>query len=237
MGSSLCARARKHIVGVGTSALLGWCVIGCGGPDKPAAAPTNETPGGAKPGENQVGGTPANMEGAGTSGLTGSAKSAYEAGWQAYLRGDLPTAKKQFQEAASLDTKSGSPHYSLGVVNEHLGDTPGAQQSYRMAFANSPDHEVAMCAYALSLALQSNLAVELGLDDNAVAQLTGAALDRPVDIVLGHVGGAGSRHDGVQVLAHAGSDRDRLRELAEELAAFDVGRALGTLDLCPLGVS
>jgi tetratricopeptide (TPR) repeat protein len=38
------------------------------------------------------------------------------------------------------------------VVNEHLGDLAGAQQAFRTAFSNAPDHELSMCAYALSLA-------------------------------------------------------------------------------------
>src|SRR5690606_6047716 len=45
-----------------------------------------------------------------------------------------------------------SPPYSLGVVNERLGDTAGAQQAYRTAFSNNPKHAHSMCAYALSVA-------------------------------------------------------------------------------------
>ncbi len=96
------------------------------------------------------------VDGAGTSGLSGAAKSAYEAGWQAWLKGDLATAKKHFQEAASLAPKSPSPPYSLGVVDEYLGDKSGAQQAFRSAFSNAPDHELSMCAYALSLANAGN---------------------------------------------------------------------------------
>lgn len=91
------------------------------------------------------------IDGAGTSGLSGAAKSAYEAGFQAWLKGDLAGAKKGFQEAATLAPKSPSPPYSLGVVNEYLGDRAGAQQAFRTAFSNAPDHELSMCAYALSL--------------------------------------------------------------------------------------
>ena len=121
----------------------------CGG-DKPVNYPKDAGPGGIVT-DNQ-GGQVGIIEGAGTSGLDGSAKSAYDAGWQAWLKGDLATAKKQFQEAASLAPKSPSPPYSLGVVLEHLGDMSGAQQSFRTAFTNDPEHELSMCAYALSLA-------------------------------------------------------------------------------------
>ena len=122
----------------------------CGG-DKPVNYPSAEAGAGTPVTDNQ-GAQVGVVEGAGNSGLNGSAKSAYDAGWQAWLRGDLATAKKHFQEAASLDPKSPSPPYSLGVVNEHLGDKSGAQQAFRTAFSNSPDHELSMCAYALSLA-------------------------------------------------------------------------------------
>src|SRR5262249_53490883 len=51
-----------------------------------------------------------------------------------------------------LAPKSPAPPYSLGIVQERLGDLAGAQQSYRAAFSANPDHEISMCAYALSLA-------------------------------------------------------------------------------------
>lgn len=137
-------------------ALIAGCVgaalvaPACGG-DKPVNYPSPEAGAGAVVTDNQ-GGQVGVIDGAGTSGLEGSAKSAYDAGWQAWLKGDLATAKKQFQEAASLAPKSPSPPYSLGVVEEHLGNLSGAQQSYRTAFSNDPEHELSMCAYALSLA-------------------------------------------------------------------------------------
>jgi len=81
-----------------------------------------------------------------------AAKAAYDRGWAAWLGGDLPAAKAAFQEAAQKDPKSPAPHYSLGCVLERLGDLSGAQQEYRTAFSMKPDYEVAMGAYALSLA-------------------------------------------------------------------------------------
>ena len=82
----------------------------------------------------------------------GSALDAYTEGWNAWLVGDLPTAKTKFQAAQSLAAKSPAPPYSLGIVLERQGDLAGAQQAYRTAYTNAPDHELSMCAYALSLA-------------------------------------------------------------------------------------
>lgn len=126
-------------------------VVACGGSDKQVTYPQNDASAGT-PVVSGEGAEVGVVEGAGTSGLTGAAKSAYDDGWQAWMRGDLDAAKKQFEEASKLDPKSPSPLYSLGVVEEHLGDLAGAQQAYRAAFTTSSDHELSMCAYALSLA-------------------------------------------------------------------------------------
>jgi tetratricopeptide (TPR) repeat protein len=123
----------------------------CGGSDKKVIAPAADAGQGTAV-MTQGGGQVGVVDGAGGSGLTGSALSRYQEGWQAWLQGDLPTAKKKFQEAQGLDSKSPAPPYSLGVVLERLGDIAGAQQSYRSAFSANPDHELSMCAYALSLA-------------------------------------------------------------------------------------
>jgi Tfp pilus assembly protein PilF len=123
----------------------------CGGEDKHVVAPSKEA-GAGTPVVTDTGQQVGVVDSAGGSGLTGSAKSTYEAGWAAWLRGDLQTAKQKFQEAMSQAPKSPAPPYSLGVVQERLGDLSGAQQSYRTAFGNDPDHEISMCAYALSLA-------------------------------------------------------------------------------------
>jgi Flp pilus assembly protein TadD len=92
------------------------------------------------------------MDGAGTSGLSGTAKDAYDRGFKAWMEGDFEGAKKGFSEAANADPKAASPHYSLGVMLERLGDLSGAQAEYRTAFTLKPDHEIAMGAYALCLA-------------------------------------------------------------------------------------
>jgi tetratricopeptide (TPR) repeat protein len=140
--------ARRHLWLLAALAVASFIVLGpgCGGGEKPPNFPTPEAGPSETPDGGQVG------EGEGTSGLSGSAKSTYESGWQAWLSGDLATAKTKFQEAAALDSKSPSPQYSLGVVCEHQGDKACAQQAFRAAFSASPGHELSMCAYALSLA-------------------------------------------------------------------------------------
>jgi tetratricopeptide (TPR) repeat protein len=137
--------------------VLGVCIAGaslfapaCGGPDKPVNYPDGGGTGSAV--TDNKGAQVGVIDSAGTSGLEGSAKSTYDAGWQAWLRGDLATAKSKFTDAQSAAPKSPAPSYSLGVVLEHLGDISGAQQAYRAAFSNDPTHELSMCAYALSLA-------------------------------------------------------------------------------------
>jgi tetratricopeptide (TPR) repeat protein len=123
----------------------------CGSSEKKVIAPAADA-GAGTPVMTEAGGQVGVVDSAGGSGLTGTARSRYEEGWRAWLNGDLPTAKRKFQEAQSADPKSPTPPYSLGVVMERLGDTAGAQQSYRNAFTNNPTHELSMCALALSLA-------------------------------------------------------------------------------------
>lgn len=135
----------------GASATLMIALAACGGPDKRVVAPTKGADAGT-PVMTEAGGQVGVVDGAGGSGLTGAARGQYEEGWKAWLSGDLATAKKKFQEAQASDPKSAAPPYSLGVVLERLGDVSGAQQAYKSAFANNPEHEISMCAYALSLA-------------------------------------------------------------------------------------
>lgn len=126
-------------------------VAACGGDNKDVKYPQADAASGAAVTDDK-GAQVGVVDGAGTSGLEGSAKSIYEQGWQAWLRGDLQAAKKSFQEATSAAPKSPAPPYSLGVVLERLGQLADAQQAYRDAFSKSPEHELSMCAYALSLA-------------------------------------------------------------------------------------
>jgi tetratricopeptide (TPR) repeat protein len=142
---------NTKIVKIGVLGAVAVLLLACGGDDKRVVAPSKDA-GAGTPVMTQTGGQVGVVDSAGGSGLTGSALSAYQEGWKAWLDGDLATAKKKFQDAASADPKSPAPPYSLGVVLDRLGDAAGAQQAYRTAFSNNPDHEVSMCAYALSLA-------------------------------------------------------------------------------------
>ncbi len=138
-------------ISAGLAAGLILVFAACGGDDKRVVAPSADA-GAGTPVMTEGGGQVGVVDSAGGSGLTGTARSHYEAGWKAWLNGDLQTAKKKFQDAQSADPKSPAPPYSLGVVLERLGDTAGAQSAYRNAFTNNPNHEISMCAHALSLA-------------------------------------------------------------------------------------
>lgn len=141
---------KSVAAGFGVASVV-LALAACGGDDKRVVAPSADA-GAGTPVMTKTGGEVGVVDSAGGSGLSGSAKSRYEEGWQAWLNGDLATAKKKFQEAHDIDSKSPAPSYSLGVVLERLGDMAGAHQAYRSAFSANPDHELSMCAYALSLA-------------------------------------------------------------------------------------
>ncbi len=134
---------------VGTSAFTAVASQGCGGADTKVEYPqgdaggTVQTGGGAQVGVT----TPGN-----DIGLSGAAKDAYDRGWQAWLAGDLPGAKAAFKDALDKAPNSYAAHYSLGTVLERLGDVSGAQQEFRASFSAKSDYEIAICAYALSLA-------------------------------------------------------------------------------------
>jgi Tfp pilus assembly protein PilF len=84
--------------------------------------------------------------------ISPAAKASYDRGWASWKSGDLQGAKSSFMTATQQDPHSPAPHYALGAVLERLGDVPDAQQEYRAAFTFKPDYDVAMGAYALSLA-------------------------------------------------------------------------------------
>lgn len=138
------------------AASVAAAAVGCGGGDTKVNYPQSDAGGAAV--TNQQGGqvgvsggaTPTGEPGE-SSGLTGSALSSYQKGWQAWLAGDLKTAKAAFQETIDKEPKSPAAHYSLGTVLERLGDNAGAQQEFRTAFTVK-EYEPAECAYALNLA-------------------------------------------------------------------------------------
>ncbi len=153
--------------------LLSATLAACGGDKPEAKAPTAGTEpsadtsgGGAGPAPalpadpiagGGGGGGATTVVDVNQSGLTGAAKEAYQRGFRAWLDGDLPSAKKGFAEAASADPKSPVPRYAIGLVDQRTGDLSGAQQEWRTAFTMAPDFEVAMGAYALSLASAGHL--------------------------------------------------------------------------------
>jgi tetratricopeptide (TPR) repeat protein len=135
---------------LGVSALA-CAVPGCGGDAKPANYPTTDGGAPVATTESDGGKTSTRAD------ISAAAKDAYERGWKAFNAGELSTAKQAFTEAGQKDPRSGAPHYSLGTVLEHLGDLAGAQQEYRAAFSLQPDYEVAVGAYAMSLASAGNI--------------------------------------------------------------------------------
>ena len=75
-------------------------------------------------------------------------------------------------------------------------------------------------------------------------QLAGAALDRLLDVVGGHVDFLGLRDDRAQARVHArvaaavaGGDGQFLDDARENLAALGIGRALLVLNRVPLGMA
>lgn len=104
--------------------------------------------------------------------MNAAALQAYNAGMAAFQNGDLATARTQFTQATQADAKAYQAFYSLGVVRERLGDTPGALSAYRQATAIVPDYEPAIVAYAVLLA-------HSGRPDEAVEYLTGRMAAMP----------------------------------------------------------
>lgn len=126
----------------------------CGGSQPPPQAPVKPVASAvqkpaAKPATGQKLGVSVGPE---ASELTGDAKSAYDRGFQAWMSGDLQTAKSAFSDAARKAPSAGGPRYSLGCVLERLGDTQGALDAYRAAYTANAKYEVALGAHAVLLA-------------------------------------------------------------------------------------
>jgi Tfp pilus assembly protein PilF len=147
-------RVWLAIVGGAAIAAGGAWLPACGGEEPTPATAANAKDGGAAPA------TPAAPVGKGNAvpipiqhaDITGPAKSGYDKGYRAFAAGDLSGAKAAFTEATRADSSAPAPHYALGTVLDRLGDASGAQQEYRAAFSAKPDYEIAIGAYALSLA-------------------------------------------------------------------------------------
>jgi tetratricopeptide (TPR) repeat protein len=84
--------------------------------------------------------------------LPGDAKAAYDRGFQSWGSGDLQGARAAFTEAVAKAPDSGAARYSLACVLERLGDTSGALDAYRAAYASKRSYEAAAGGYTVLLA-------------------------------------------------------------------------------------
>ncbi len=139
-------------------------LAGCGGsagaaksPESPSQADTPASASGTGPSpagqQFAVPDVPSGGEsGANRPKMNAAAASAYNAGLEAFKRGDLGAAKTQFIQASQADPKAYQAFYSLGVVRERMNETSGALTSYRQATSVVADYEPAIVAYAVLLA-------------------------------------------------------------------------------------
>lgn len=88
--------------------------------------------------------------------LSAAARQAYEAGLQAFRKGDLAGAKKQFSTAVQEDAQAHEAHYALGLVQERLRAPKDALNAYKQSLAVRSDYEPAIYAYAVLLAKQGS---------------------------------------------------------------------------------
>jgi Tfp pilus assembly protein PilF len=131
------AAANKGAVAPGPAAAEG----------APSAAPA------AAGGQFAIADAPTNGEsGSNRPKMNAAAEAAYNAGMDAFKKGDLPGAKNQFSQATQADPKAYQAFYSLGVVRERTNETSGALTAYRQATTVLPDYEPAIVAYAVLLA-------------------------------------------------------------------------------------
>ena len=139
-GASLSACAKKK-----PAATAGTNVAGSGSPAGPGLA----SPGGDSSVANidSSFGTPDEK-----TDLTGSAKSDYEKGFEAWSRGDLKTARDKYKDAQGEAPKSGAPGYALGIVLDRMGDAAGADAAFRQAYGANPKADRAVYAEAMLLA-------------------------------------------------------------------------------------
>lgn len=88
--------------------------------------------------------------------ISGSAKAAYDKGMAAWAAGDLNGAAAAFKEATDADSNSHQSWYSLGVIQERLGN-PAALEAYRKAYTIHDGYELAIQAYGLLLAKRGSV--------------------------------------------------------------------------------
>ncbi len=89
--------------------------------------------------------------------MNAAAASAYQAGIQAFKRGDLTGAQTQLGQAVAADPKAYQAHFALGAVYARAGDTSRANQSYRAALDIVPGFEPAIREVAGDLMRTGNL--------------------------------------------------------------------------------
>jgi len=154
---------KSHLGRMGAAFAFAFAVGACGAGSKQAAAPAaapgesagEAAPGAVPAGDGQqfgVGDQPTSGEAAQRPKMNAQAAQAYSAGMSAFQNGDLATARTQFTQATQADSEAFQAFYSLGVVRERLGDTPGALAAYRQSATIVADYEPAIVAYAVLLA-------------------------------------------------------------------------------------
>ncbi len=89
--------------------------------------------------------------------MNDSAAKSYTGGIQAFMAGDLPTAKKMFTDATTADPTAFQAFYSLGVVNERLKANDEAGSAYRQAYTLQPTYEYPIVAAGLLKAKRGSL--------------------------------------------------------------------------------
>jgi Tfp pilus assembly protein PilF len=140
--------------------MLGLTAVACGG--KPPEGPPQPTPGGVPgnpmmppaPGGVQMGVPDKPPEG--DIKMNAQAAAFYQQAMMLWANGDLQGAKASFVQATQADANAYQAYYSLGVIQERLGEA-GALDSYEKSFEIVPKYERAMVAYGTLLAKRGKL--------------------------------------------------------------------------------
>ncbi|MEM9691104.1 MAG: tetratricopeptide repeat protein [Myxococcota bacterium] len=118
-----------------------------GGTAGPATAGTGQPGVGAQP---QYGVVDTAPEGAPK--MNAQAAALYQQAIQAWSQGNLQRAQALFGQAAQADANAYQAHFSLGVLQERLGQQGAALASYRKSYRIVPQYDRAIVAEALLLA-------------------------------------------------------------------------------------
>jgi len=89
--------------------------------------------------------------------MNDSAAKSYVGGIQAFMAGDLPTAKKMFTDATTADPTAFQAFYSLGVVNERLKSYDDAAAAYRQSYTLQASYEYPIVAAGMLKAKRGQL--------------------------------------------------------------------------------